>query len=154
MTGSMAMTLSKQWVDDLEKGKTAEVRVARADTAYPVLAHKDGGVGVMKEISGKVRIFGDDRFGDLGVALGGNQHLKTGRGKQGGDEVPGGSGGPRPPHDARMRGHAQEFVQNRPGRIPGVWTPALAFQPVAASRVKGRIGVGRVDEHIGVDRQH
>src|SRR5206468_6027695 len=53
-----------------------------------------------------------------------------------------------------MGRHAQELVQDRPGRVPGVRAPALAFEPVAAGDVERRVGVGGVHQHVGVDDDH
>jgi hypothetical protein len=46
-----------------------EVRIPRADPAYPVLAHEDGRVCVVEQIAGKPRKLLDYLRGNIGVAL-------------------------------------------------------------------------------------
>ena len=77
MTSSMAAMLGAGGINDLEKRKTVEVRITRANAPDSVFAQKDGRVRVMKQIPGKVGIFGDNLFGDIGMALCGDQYLKT-----------------------------------------------------------------------------
>src|ERR1019366_5606467 len=63
-------------------------------------------------------------------------------------------GVPRPPHHPRMRCDAQKLVKYPPGRVPGIWSRPLALEPVAAGGMKLRVGVGGINQHIGIDYKH
>jgi hypothetical protein len=119
-----------------------------------LLAHEDGRVRVVYQVAGEVRQFRNDLSGDIDVSLCRDEKPNAGRREQRRDELPGSRCAPGPPHDARVGRQAQKFVQNRPGRVPGIRSPALALEPVAARRVKRRVSVSSVYEHVGVDGDH
>ena len=138
-------------VDDLEKGESMEVGVPCADLEYSVLAHKDGGVRVVDHIAGEPGKFGDHFLSDIGVALCRDKHPEARRAEKSGDKRPGVRDAPWLPHDARVGRHPHEFVKDRPGRVPGVRTAALALDPLARFDVPLRIRVRGVDEDVRVD---
>lgn len=108
-----------------------EVRVPRADPAYAMLAHEHDRVRIMEQISRQTRMLADDLLGDIRVPRRRREHAEPRGGEQGGGEGPGLRCAPRAPHDARMGGDAQEFVQDRPGDVPRVGQPPLPLDPGA-----------------------
>jgi len=131
-----------------------EVSIAGTDPPDAVLAHENGGMRVMEQIASQMRKLGENLRGHIRVPLRGYQDAKPGRGEQRRHETPCCRRIPWPSHHAWVSRDAQEFVQNGPSRIPGIRTHSLAFQPVSACGIKGRIMVGSVYQHIGVDNEH
>jgi len=128
-----------------------EVGVPGADPANAVFAHEDCGVGVMEEVAGQVRKLRKDLSSHLSVPQRRNQYTQSRRFQQARNEFPGLLHAQRPPHHPRMSGHAQEFVEDRPSGVPRRWTAALALQPCTRHGMEGRIGVGSIDQDIGID---
>ena len=109
---------------------------------------------VVKQVAGKVWQLRDDFAGDFGVPLRRDENAQAGRGKQRTDKVPRYRSAPRPRQGTRMRCHPQKLVNDRPSRLPGIGSNALALEPVATGRVKERVGVGGVHQDVGVDGEH
>jgi hypothetical protein len=61
--------LRLQGIDDLEKGKSMEVRITGADSPDAMLTHEDGSMPIVEEIAGKVRKLCEDLSCHLGVPL-------------------------------------------------------------------------------------
>jgi hypothetical protein len=53
-----------------------------------------------------------------------------------------------------MRGHAQKLIKYSPGRLPGIWPPALAFEPVAARDMELGVNISGINQHVGIDNKH
>ena len=53
--------LLMKMIDDFEKEESVKVRITGADLPDSVLAHENGSVGIVQEISRKVRYLPDDR---------------------------------------------------------------------------------------------
>lgn len=141
-------------IEHLQKRETVEIRVPGADAPDSMLAHEDGRVGIVDEIAGEVRQLGNDLLGDFGVPLRLDENAQPRRGKERGDELPSRRNSPRAPHHARMSRDAQELVQNRPGRVPGIRAYTLTGKPSAARFMELGVNIGGVHQHIGVHEQH
>lgn len=115
-----------------------------------VLAHEDGCVRVVEQITCQVRKLRDDLPGDLRVSLRRDEDTKPGRGEQSRDEVPRRRRTPWSSHYPRVSRPAQKLVQDRLAGIPGIRTPSLALKPVAASGMKRRVSVGSVRQYVSV----
>ena len=148
------IVLQAHRINDLKELEPAEIRIARANAADAVLPHENRRMGVVKQIAGEMRIFPNDLVGDLRVTLGWPQHPETGGREQRRDEAPSLGRAPGPAHHPRMRRHAQEFRNDRPGRVPRVRAHTLVEKPAPKWLVKRRIGVRDVDQYVGVDGQH
>ena len=121
---------------DFQKRELIEIGVTGADSPNSVLAHENCGVGVMHQITGEMWQLQNDLSRDVGMPVGRDKNGEAWRGKQCHDELPSRRCGPRPSHDARMGCYAHELVENSPGRVPGIWSGALAFKPMAAGAMK------------------
>jgi hypothetical protein len=56
-------------INNFEKLETTEIRVARADTADSMLAHENRRVRIVKDIAGEMRVFRENRRGNLQMAV-------------------------------------------------------------------------------------
>jgi hypothetical protein len=54
-------------IDHLEKRKLIEICVAGANSSDAVFTHKDSGVRVVEQVTGKMRQLQNNLFGDVGV---------------------------------------------------------------------------------------
>jgi hypothetical protein len=124
-------------VDHLEKREKMEIGVAAADARDSMLTHEDCGMRVMENISREVRDFCNDLSRDVGVALRRDENPEASRAHQGGNERPRLFDLQRRPQDPAVRHDAQEFIDDRPRREPGVGPAALTVEPIAAWFVKG-----------------
>jgi hypothetical protein len=70
-------------VDHLEKRKSMEVRVPRADFIDSVLTHQDRRMRIVDQIAGKPRKFGDDLGRNGGMSLGRYHYCESGRAQKG-----------------------------------------------------------------------
>jgi len=131
-----------------------EVHVPRDDSADAVLAHQDGGVGVVHEVSGEMRHLGKDPGGDRGMPVGGHQHAEARGLEQRRHERPRLPAVPRVAHDAGVGRHAHELIEDVPGEVPRVRPTAPGFERFAAAPVEGGIQVRRVHEDVGIDDEH
>jgi hypothetical protein len=129
-------------------------RVSGDDSAHAVLAHQGNGVSVVHYIAGEFGHFGQELFQYVGLSVSRNEQAETRRGKYGFQEHPSFGGRPRFMQHTGMRGYAQEFVNDRPGRIPRVRLAALCLQPAVACGMEWRIAVRGVNQYIGVYDQH
>ena len=128
-----------------------EVGVPGTNPPDAVFAHEDCGMGVMEDVARQVRKLGKNLSSHLTVPRGRDQHIQPRRVKQGRHKLPRLLHAPGLSHDPRMSGHSQEFVQDRPGRVPSLRPAALALEPCASCGMEGRIGVGSIDQDVGVD---
>jgi len=128
-----------------------EISVPGTNPANPMFAHEDCSVGVMEEIAGQEGKVRKDLSSHLSVPRCWNQQTQSRRVEQARNEFPGLLYAPRPSHHPGMSGHAQELIEDRPTCVPGLRPAALAFQPRTRHRVKWRIGVGSIDQDIGID---
>lgn len=119
-----------------------------------MLAHKYGSVRIMDQIAGKMWKLGEDRGGHVGMALCRNKNAKTRRCEQRSDELPRRACVPWPTHDPRVGGDAQELIQDRPSRVPGIGPQPLPFKPESTGPMKLRVNIGRVHQNVGVDDEH
>jgi hypothetical protein len=55
---------------------------------------------------------------------------------------------PWPSHDARVGGHAQKLIEDRPSGVPSIRSCRLALEPVSAGRMQSRVCIGGVYQHI------
>lgn len=124
-------------VHDLKKIEALKIRIPRADAAYAVFAHQYCGVRIVDQVSRYIWKLRDDLAGDLGMAIGRDQHAEARRCSQCADKLPCIRQIPRPPHDTRMRGYSQELVHNGPCGVPGIGACALRLDPVPALAMKG-----------------
>ena len=131
-----------------------KIRIPSTYDPDSVLAHEGGCVRIMEQVACEMGNFRDDLRGDLGVPRRRDENAQTWRGEQRFYELPRRARTPRLSHYARVRGHAQELVQDGPRDIPGIRALALALEPGAARGMDGRVFVGGVDEDVGVDDQH
>jgi hypothetical protein len=146
--------LNPKGIDDFKKGKAVKIGISSANLADSVLAHEDGSMGIVEEIAREVRDFSDNLLRNHRVLLGRYQNVESWRSKQRLDEVPRLSHIPWSPHYPWVRCHSEELIKDRPGRIPRVRAPSLAFQPAAAAGVKWRITVSGVHEDVRIDNEH
>lgn len=83
-SGSLAIDLlaavdaKSERIHDVEKRKAVEVHVSCANATYSMLAHEDGGVGVVQQVTGEPREFRDHLLGNVAMALGRYKHAKSG----------------------------------------------------------------------------
>jgi len=131
-----------------------EVRIPCADPPDSVLAHENRCVRVVKQIPCQVRKLHDDLPGYFGMSLCGDQDIEPGRGEQRHNELPCSRRAPWAPHHPGVSRHAQKFVQNCPGGIPGIRAPSLMLKPVVAGGVKGRVSVGGIYQNVGIYDEH
>src|SRR5215475_4461909 len=124
-------------VDDIEKGEAMKVSIMGHDLADAMLTHKDSGMYVMNEVPRQKGKFGKYLLNNIGMALCRNKDIQSWRREKGRDKTPGFQGGPRPPHYARMCSNPEEFIQNRPGGVPGIHPASLVVQPSVSLHVKG-----------------
>jgi len=131
-----------------------EVGIPGTDLANAMFAHEDCGMGVMEDVARQVRKLGKNLSSHLTVPRGRGQHIQPRRVEQGRHKLPRLLHAPRLPHYAWMSGHSQEFIQNRPSRVPSLRPAALALEPCASHGMEGRISVSSIDQDIGVDYNH
>lgn len=120
-------------LDDFEKRKTVKVSISSADPPDSVLAHEDGCMRVVQQVAGKVRNFSENLLPDYRMLLCRHQNVEAWRGKQRLYEVPSLRHIPRSSHHPWVGRHAQKFIQDRPGCIPGIRTSSPTFQPATAA---------------------
>jgi len=101
-----------------------------------MLTHKDGSMGIVDEIAGKVGNLGDDLSCHFSVPLRRDQDAETGGSKQGYDELPGPGYVPWPAHDPGVSRHPEELIQDIPGGVPGIGSTALTFKPGQTGAMK------------------
>ena len=131
-----------------------EIHVMSADTEDTVLAHEYRGVGVMKQITGNARKFGYYLCGNLRVLLRMHKHAKSRRCQQCSDKFPGGDCVPGPTHHSRVRRDPQEFIHDRPSRVPGFRFLPLQIEPPTTWAMEWRIGICGIYQHIRIDDEH
>ena len=93
-------------------------------------------------------------FGDVGVPFCRDKNCEAWRGEQRRNEIPRRGFALWPSHDARVGCHAQKLIEDRPSAVPSIRSRPLALEPVAAGGMKLRVGIGGVDQHIGIDGEH
>ena len=128
--------LMLQRVDDFEKSETMEVGIPCANLPDAVLTHENGGMRVVKQIAGEMGNLLDNLLGDRGMSLGRDEKTEPRRGKKRGDEFQPFDRTPWPTHHPRVSGYAQELIEDRPGRVPGICSASLTFKPIKASGMK------------------
>ena len=138
-------------VDHFEKRKAMEVGVSGTNPANTMFAHQDGGVGVMEQVAREMRKLGKQLPSHLRVPRGGNNYTQSRRVEQARHKLPRLLYAPRPSHHPRMSGHSQEFVKDRPSRVPRLRPAPLVLKPGARSGMVRRISVGSIDQDIGID---
>lgn len=131
-----------------------EVGVSGIDTANPVLAHQDRSARVMYHISGEVRECSEYLGNDRGMPFCGDKDAQARGGKQRLNEFPRLRDWPRLPKDSGVRRHPKEFVQNAPRHIPSRGLASPVLEACMASRVKGGVRIGGVDEDVRVRDEH
>ena len=52
-----------------------------------------------------------------------------------------------------MGRYPQKLIKYSPGRIPGIRPRPLSLKPVTTGGVKLRVGIGGLNQHIGIDRE-
>ena len=104
--------------------------------------------------TGEVRHLHNELAGDVAMTVGRDENGKARRSELCRHELPCRLGVPRPPHHPRMRCDAQKLVKYPPGCVPAIRPRPLALQPVAAGGMKWRVGVGSINQHIGIDYEH
>ena len=89
-------------------------------------------MSIVEQITGKVRQLHDELAGHVGMSVGRDENGEARRSEECRHELPRRFAVPRAPHDPWMRCNAQKLVKYPPGRIPGIRSRPLAFEPVAA----------------------
>jgi len=74
---SKKLQLLPQWIDHIEKREPAETGIPRADATDPMLAHENGGVGVMKDAAAKMRRLLEHLAGDVSTKLGRDKNVEA-----------------------------------------------------------------------------
>lgn len=87
-----------------------EVGIAGIDTPNPVLAHQDGGVGVVYHVPSEVRKLPEYLGSDCGMPIRGDEDAESGGGQHRLNEFPRARRRPGLPEHAGMRRHPEEFV--------------------------------------------
>jgi hypothetical protein len=123
-------------IDDFEKRKTVKVSISSADLPDSVLAHEDGCMRVVQQVARKVRNFSENLLRDYRMLLCRYQNVEAWRGKQRLYEVPSLRHIPRSSHHSWVGRHAQKFMLDRPGCLPGIRASSPAFQPATAAGMK------------------
>ena len=131
-----------------------EIHVAGADAADAVFAHEDRGVSIVEQIARDSGNLCQYLSGNLCMLLGLNQDRESRRRQQRGHKLPCPGRVPWPSHHSGMSGDPQEFIHDRPSRVPGFRALSLPFEPVTAGAVKWRIDVGSINQHIRVYDEH
>src|SRR5262249_43925019 len=121
-------------INDIEKRKTVKVGISSANLPDTMLTHDDGRVRVVQQVACEVRSFSENLLRDHRMSLRGYQYAETWGGKDRLDEAPSLRDVPGLAHDPRMGCHAQEFVENRPGRIPGIRASFAGLRASPGSR--------------------
>jgi hypothetical protein len=141
-------------IEHFQKRESVEISISRADSCDSVLAHEDCRVCVMYQIAGQVRQLREDLPRDIGMSLCRDENTDPRRRQQRCDELPGSRCTPGLSHHARMGSHAQKLVKNRPGRKQGIRPRSLTLELDAAGRMKRRVRVCGVYEHVRVNGDH
>jgi hypothetical protein len=147
-------TLRLEGIDDLEKRKSVEVCISGVDSPDAMFPHEDGSMRIMEEIAGKVRQLREDLSCHLGVPLRRDKDAEPRGLEKNCDELPSPRYFPWPAHHSGVSRHAQEFIKDSPGSVPGIGAAAPIFQPGEAGGMKGRVFIGGVDQNVGIDDQH
>jgi hypothetical protein len=130
------MQLRSKRIDDFEKWELVEIGIPGADSADSVLAHENGGVRVVHQITGEVRQLRNDFFGDIGVSLRRKENAEAGRLEQRRDKGPRRGCGPWRSHDSRVCCYAQKLIKDAPRRVPSMGPLPLSLKPVATGGMK------------------
>ena len=154
MKGSEAINSPLKRIDDFEKRKTMKVGISGANLPDSVLPHEDGSMRVMQQIAGKMRNFANNLLRDQRMLLGRYQNVEAWRRKQRLYEFPSLHNIPRSSHYSWMRCHSQKLIKDRPACIPGIRASSLPFQPVTATGIKWRIGIGGINQNVSIYKKH
>src|SRR3990172_8760708 len=57
-------------------------------------------------------------------------------------------------HNSRMSRYTQEFIQNRPGGVPGIRGGTPIFKPAFAGGMVRRILIGCINQDVCIDDEH
>jgi len=131
-----------------------KVRVPRDDAFDAVLTHEYGGVGIMQQIAAQLWQLGKYFPQGVSVTLGGQQDIEGGRGPYRVQKSPGVADRPGFSEHAGVGTHAQEFIADAPGQIPGRCLPPPALKPCPAGFVKFGILISSVNQDIGINHEH
>ncbi len=131
-----------------------EVGISGIDTPNPVLAHQDGGVGIVDHVPSEVRKLLEYLGGDRGMPVRGEEYAQTGREQQRLNELPGARRWPGPPEHSGMRCHPEEFVKNAPGHVPGRGLAAPVLEARVTLSMERGIRIGGVNEDVRVRDEH
>ena len=131
-----------------------EVGISGIDAPNPVLAHQDGGVGVVYHVPSEVRELREYLGGDRGMPVRGEEDAQAGGGQQRLNEFPRARRWPGLPENSGMRRHPEEFVKNAPGQVPGRGLAAPVLEARMALAMERGICIGGVDEDVRVRDEH
>ena len=131
-----------------------EVGISGIDAANPVLAHQDGGVGVVYHVASEVRELREYLGGDRGMPVRGEENAQAGGSQQRLNEFPRTRRWPGLPENSGVRRHPEEFVQYAPRHVSGRGLAAPVLEARMALSMEGGIRIGGVDEDVRVRDEH
>jgi hypothetical protein len=154
LAGRSSENLRLQGIDNLEKGKSVEIRITGADSSDSMLTHEDSSMCIVDEIAREVRDLCDDLPCNFGVPWRRDKDTESGRGQKSCHKLPCPRYVPRSAHNPWESCHAQELIKDIPGGEPGSGLTAPIFEPGETGGMKGRVFVSGVDQDVSVDDKH
>jgi len=135
-------------INNFKKTKSVKIGIPCADLPDAMLTHENRRVRVMEDVSGEMRVFGNDAISYFGMPFSRHQKIKTRRGDQGCDKRPSLGDRPRPFHHSWVGRDSKELINDGPSRIPNIGTGTLVLNPVTASQMKRGISIGSVHDTL------